>query len=177
MPLMDNLKPTILVSACLLGEAVRYDGTHRRHDLLTKQFAIEFNLMPCCPEAGAGLGVPRPPVQLVAIDKKLHALGVEDSELDVTAALQQFSKDFLYSAGPIHGAILKARSPSCGVDSTPMFNNAGDQLGVTNGLFADTVKRMFNALPVIDESKINNRQACQVFKIAVEQYFKECCGL
>ncbi|MFP2899608.1 2-thiouracil desulfurase family protein [Corallococcus sp. 4LFB] len=53
----------MLVSACLLGEACRYDGRSQRSESVLA--ALEGKaVIPICPEAAAGLGIPRPPVDL-----------------------------------------------------------------------------------------------------------------
>ena len=59
----------ILVSACLIGEPVRYDGTAATfaHPLL-ERWLQEERVVPVCPEVAAGLGTPRPPVELAADD-------------------------------------------------------------------------------------------------------------
>ena len=55
----------ILVSACLLGEAVRYNGTDRRSDdPILKRWLAEGRVVPVCPEIAAGAPVPRPPSEI-----------------------------------------------------------------------------------------------------------------
>ena len=56
------------VSACLLGQEVRYDGGHKRDRFLTDVLGSYVEWVPVCPEMEAGLGVPRPTVRLVQID-------------------------------------------------------------------------------------------------------------
>src|SRR5687768_58321 len=53
----------VLVSACLLGEACRYDGCSARAERVLDAIRGK-EIVPICPEAGAGLGVPRPAVEL-----------------------------------------------------------------------------------------------------------------
>lgn len=167
---MSDLKPTILVSACLLGQAVRYDGGHRYSEIITRQFSQQYKLLSCCPEMGAGLGVPRPPVQLVSIADTVSALGVDDNTLDVTTALQQFSHHYLQHAEPLHGAIVKARSPSCGVGSTPLYDEHGSLLGLTNGLFVQALQHYYPSLPIIDEQGLANKDSRAAFRDAVLSY-------
>lgn len=62
---MHNNKIKIAVSSCLLGEAVRYDGTDNHIEYITQQLAKEYTLISLCPEMAMGMGVPRPPIQLV----------------------------------------------------------------------------------------------------------------
>jgi uncharacterized protein YbbK (DUF523 family) len=53
------------VSACLLGEQVRYDGGHKRNAFLLEELALHVRFVPVCPEVGIGLGVPRESIRLV----------------------------------------------------------------------------------------------------------------
>ncbi|MBW2245428.1 MAG: DUF523 domain-containing protein, partial [Deltaproteobacteria bacterium] len=52
------------VSSCLLGEAVRWDGGHKREDFLFDGLGAGVELVPVCPEMELGLGVPREPIRL-----------------------------------------------------------------------------------------------------------------
>ena len=62
---MQNNIIKIAVSSCLLGEAVRYDGTDKHIEYITQQLAIDYNLISICPEMAVGMGVPRPAIQLI----------------------------------------------------------------------------------------------------------------
>ena len=57
------------VSACLLAEPVRYDGTDQRDPYVCGELARAFRLVPICPEMELGLGVPRRPIRLVRTDE------------------------------------------------------------------------------------------------------------
>ena len=53
------------ISQCLLGDAVRFDGGHKRDSFLTDVLGSHVEWVPVCPEVEAGLGVPREPIHLV----------------------------------------------------------------------------------------------------------------
>src|SRR6266849_3674427 len=53
------------VSACLLGQEVRYDGGHKRDPFLTETLGPFVEWVPVCPEVEIGLGVPRDTIRLV----------------------------------------------------------------------------------------------------------------
>lgn len=57
------------VSACLLGEPVRYDGADQRDAYVCGELALQFPLVPICPEVELGLGVPRRPIRLVRTER------------------------------------------------------------------------------------------------------------
>jgi uncharacterized protein YbbK (DUF523 family) len=112
----------ILVSACLLGQAVRYDGEHKRCDAkVLQRWLRQGRVVPVCPEVAGGLPVPRPPAEITNGAGGLKVLageaivmnsnGSDVSELFVRGARQALgnarSKD-------IRIAILKEGSPSCG---------------------------------------------------------------
>jgi uncharacterized protein YbbK (DUF523 family) len=101
----------ILVSACLLGEKVRYDGNHKQlnHEIF-RTWEKEGRLIPLCPEMAGGLPAPRAPAEING-DKVLTVDGT-----DVSAAFQAGAKAALVLCHTHHiqMAILKARSPSCG---------------------------------------------------------------
>ena len=53
------------ISACLVGEKVRYDGGHQLGPFITDTLGRYLEFVPVCPEAECGLGVPREPMRLV----------------------------------------------------------------------------------------------------------------
>lgn len=110
----------ILVSRCLLGHAVRYDGGAHDPIGLLLQWQAEGRVVALCPEVAGGLPTPRPPAEIPGG----AGAAVLDGRLAVrTAAGEDVSAAFLAGAQVAlalvreHGiriAILKARSPSCG---------------------------------------------------------------
>ncbi|MFT3706918.1 MAG: DUF523 domain-containing protein [Archangium sp.] len=101
----------VLVSACLLGDPVRYDGGNKavRHPVLEKWLA-EGRIVRACPELLGGLGVPRPPAE------KVGARVMTNGGVDVTAEFSRGAAAAL-SIAREHGiqiAVLKENSPSCG---------------------------------------------------------------
>lgn len=111
----------ILVSACLLGRRVRYDGQSSRceSDILGRWNA-EGRLVVVCPEVAGGLMVPRPAAEIVGGDGEDVLEGgarlKTKAGVDVTAEFISGARRALALAEH-HGvrmAILKARSPSCG---------------------------------------------------------------
>jgi uncharacterized protein YbbK (DUF523 family) len=101
----------ILVSACLLGEKVRYDGGHAWcADPVLERWAREGSLISFCPETAAGLPAPRPPDEIVdgrVIDAEGHDM---TSVFDAGAHLALK----ICRTHDIRLAILKENSPSCG---------------------------------------------------------------
>ncbi len=79
------------VSACLLGDEVRYDGGHKRDAFLVDTLGAFVEWVPVCPEVEIGLGVPRPPIRLVGDDANAPRLVVERSGEDLTGRLQRWA--------------------------------------------------------------------------------------
>ena len=103
------MKPTILVSRCLLGDPCRYDGGSNAAAAV-QRLASEYRIIAICPECDGGLPTPRTPSERCG-DRVLMRDG-----RDVTAAFLRGAEHALALAreNGIAFAVLKARSPSCG---------------------------------------------------------------
>ena len=71
------------ISACLLGEAVRFDGGHKRDPFLTETFGAFVEWVPICPEVECGFGTPRESMRLVRLDGGIRLLTVRTA-VDLT---------------------------------------------------------------------------------------------
>jgi uncharacterized protein YbbK (DUF523 family) len=117
------------VSACLLGRACRYDGQSKGHDGVRAEVerlrAAGWRIHAACPEQH--LGIPRPAVTLVAGDGhdllagRAAAIQVADG-IDRTEAFREGAERSDHPDAV--RAILKARSPSCGVGVTNIDGHA-----------------------------------------------------
>jgi uncharacterized protein YbbK (DUF523 family) len=159
-PQTNTLRPRIAISACLAGETVRYDGASKplnEGDFFEKHF----QLVSVCPEVGAGLAVPRPPVQLVQTRQGVRALGRDDPSLDVSDALLAYRESSLGSLSEkaICGYIFKSRSPSCGLSSTPVFNKQGAEIALGSGIQASYFKQQMPWLVFREETQLNDIDA------------------
>jgi len=146
------------VSACLVGEAVRYDGGHKRDPFVTDDLAGHARLVPVCPEVGAGMGVPRETVRLVKIGKLTHMVAPA-SGADWTERMQAYARGRVEAlAGEdLDGYVLKQDSPSCGMDRVkrhPGTGGAPARDGV--GLFAAQLMARFPLLPVEEEGHLHD---------------------
>ncbi len=107
------MKRKILISACLIGENVKYDGGNNAlHVNVIEQWKQEGLLVPLCPEVLGGLSTPRTPCEIVQSTQRVLTQTGED----VTQAFEKGAKESLCIAQEegVCMAILKARSPSCG---------------------------------------------------------------
>lgn len=159
----------MVVSSCLLGEPVRYDGAARPNHWIVHELAQWVDFIPLCPEAGAGLGIPRPPVQLIRMPSGVQALGVDDPSLDVTEPLVTWTQIHLPELSSVAACVLKARSPSCGYLSTPLFDPVGNQLDRVSGLFAAALRDRFPDLLIVDEDMLLSESDREGFLQAIVQ--------
>lgn len=157
-------KPVVAISACLMGDAVRYDGGDQRLATTSTILGKHLTLQSICPEVGAGMPVPRPPIKLVEDSSGVKAIGRDDHRLDVTRALQGFCQQSLAQSDPLLcGYIFKARSPSCGMGSTPIFDRAGNQLRTGNGLQTEYYWQHRPWLVCTEETQLQTESQCQHF--------------
>lgn len=158
----------ILVSRCLLGHRVRYDGgAHGPYDLL-QQWLDEGRVVALCPEVAGGLPTPRPPAEIAGgqgaqvLEGRLPVLTIDGA--DVTSAFVAGAQQALALVHE-HGirlALLKARSPSCG----NLENYDGSFSGVRvagEGVTAALLRRA--GVQVFNEQQLDEaRQALQVLE-------------
>ena len=150
---------TLIISRCLSGEAVRYDGKSKPHSQFTKPL-INANVITYCPEIEAQLDVPRPAIRLIARDKGIEAIGVSDTQLNVTTALQYVSDNFTSPEQP-QAFILKSRSPSCGISNTPILEVDGhERLG--SGIFAAKMAQRYPLSFLLDDETFHNDNQLQL---------------
>ena len=146
----------ILVSACLLGHNVKYNGGNNANELLQK-YNARGRFVAVCPECFAMLPVPRPPMEIQGgSGKKLLAgktKAVDKNGMDTTAYLLTGARKLLKIAESYHAhvAILKDGSPSCGVHYTYDGTCSGHK---TKGSGATTALLQQHGLTVYSEKDI-----------------------
>jgi uncharacterized protein YbgA (DUF1722 family)/uncharacterized protein YbbK (DUF523 family) len=151
-----HLRPRVAVSACLLGESVRYDGAHKRDRYITDQLAEVIDFVPVCPEVEAGFGVPRPTIQLRKFANEIRVVRSDDPTIDVTAKIDAVAeRRAQLLSGDISGFILKKKSPSCGMERVPVAIEHGrphDRSGV--GRFVQTFHQLAPLIPLEEEGRL-----------------------
>lgn len=149
----------IAISSCLLGQEVRYDGSHKRDSYITGTLSQYFDFVPICPEVGAGLGVPRPTMHLVRREGSLRAVNTKDNSIDHTDAIKGYFRQTLPVINSVCGYILKKNSPSCGMERVKVYdptkpNVPPEKDGV--GIFAQCLKQDFPLLPIEEEGRLSD---------------------
>jgi uncharacterized protein YbgA (DUF1722 family)/uncharacterized protein YbbK (DUF523 family) len=166
-------KPRLGISACLLGEQVRYDGNHKRDNFLTNMFGRFIEWVPVCPEVEVGMGVPRETVRLVGDpdDPKLIA---ERTGKDWTAAMHRYAAVRTRQLAELNlsGYVFKKSSPSCGVERVRVYGSKNMPARRGRGLFAAVVMARFPLMPVEEEGRMNDPELRENFIERVFAYHR-----
>lgn len=160
-------RPSIAVSACLLGEKVRYDGEHKLTDWVVS-LASDFRLVALCPEVAIGLGIPRPTMGLFLIDGKVRIRRHDDPAFDISEKLEGFGR--LQADQGFCGYVLKVRSPSCGIDDAALLDAQGNMLGTAPGGFVTGLVSVLPGVPLINEEQLRDESMRQTFIESVYAY-------
>lgn len=144
------------VSSCLLGEAVRYDGGHKKDAFVTGALARFVTLVPVCPEVELGMGTPREPVRLVRIGGGVRMIG-HLSGIDHTEAMRRWAERRVrrLEAESLSGFVLKKSSPSCGMERVEVHTR-GAAARNGRGLFARALMERMPLLPVEEEGRLRD---------------------
>jgi uncharacterized protein YbgA (DUF1722 family)/uncharacterized protein YbbK (DUF523 family) len=163
------------VSACLLGEQVRYDGGHKRDSYVADVLSRYFRFVPVCPELDIGLGVPRETLRLVRSRDGIRMIAPA-SGTDHTATMREYARRRsrqLRELG-LRGYILKKNSPSCGMTRVKTYTEAGMPAPSDRGLFADALMTLMPLLPVEEEGRLNDPKLRENFIVRIFAYDRVC---
>lgn len=144
------------VSACLLGQEVRYNGGHKRDSFLTDVLGPYVEWVPVCPEVEIGLGTPRPPIRLERAPDGLR-LVMPDTGEDLTARMSDYAERRVRALADLDlaGYILKKDSPSCGMERVKVYDGSMPAKD-GRGLYAEALLRLLPDLPVEEEGRLND---------------------
>ena len=145
------------ISACLLGENVRYDGGHKLDRFLTDTLGQYVEYVSVCPEMECGLSVPR---------ESMHLEGDPNSPRLVTIRTKQDMTDRMIrwalkrvaelERENLCGFIFKSNSPSSGMERIKVYNENGMPVKKGVGIFARIFMEHFPLLPVEDEERLHD---------------------
>ncbi len=163
MTMPTPLPVTIGISACLMGQNVRYDGSHKHDRYVTETLGRFFRIVPVCPEVECGLPVPREPMRL-----ERHAEGVRlvaiETRADHTGRMLAWCAKRVVELEQenLCGFIFKKNSPSSGLyDVTIYHDGIAEEMG--RGLFAGAVTEHFPHLPVEEAERLHDRELMKNF--------------
>ena len=144
------------VSACLMGQEVRYDGGHQRDRFVTDELEGYASYSIVCPEVEAGLGTPRPTARLVNAENGPRFV-LSSSGEDLTERMQEHAAERSSSMGVegLDGFILKKASPSCGISRVKVYSkSSASKSGV--GIFAAALQSKDPLLPMEEDGRLND---------------------
>jgi uncharacterized protein YbbK (DUF523 family) len=152
------------ISACLLGEEVRYDGGHKLDTFLTDILGPHVQWVPVCPEVEVGMGTPREPVSLHRFGKALRMLTVRTGH-DYTEAMNLWAETRVRQLARenLCGYVLKSDSPSCGMEHVKVYDEAGVSERAGRGLFAQILMEHMPWLPVEEEGRLRDEHLREDF--------------
>jgi uncharacterized protein YbbK (DUF523 family) len=164
------------ISSCLLGQMVRYDGSHKLEASLIEWLQSFCRLVPVCPEVELGLGVPREPIRLCGSLSEPRLVSLAGG-IDLTEAMRDYTARRLESldAFGIAGFVLKSRSPSCGLGDVPVLTRNGAIAGMGDGAFAAALLARFPLLPLDDERRLQEPERREEFRARVLAFHRRLC--
>jgi uncharacterized protein YbgA (DUF1722 family)/uncharacterized protein YbbK (DUF523 family) len=160
----------ILVSACLLGEKVRYDGGHKRDPFLNETLGPFVEWVRICPEVDCGLPVPREALRLLG-DPSRPRLVTSRTGVDHTERMERWAKARLDSLSSIDlcGYICKKDSPSSGMERVKVYaDHGGIPVRTGAGVFTRMFMERFPRIPVEEEGRMTDPVLREMF---VERVF------
>jgi len=159
----------IAVSDCLRGTECRYNGGHAQDDFVNHDLAKYADFYPFCPEA-AVMGTPRETIRLVGIDTEIRVIGPK-SNTDYTEDLQTYNDKIIPKLvdKKMDGAVVKSRSPSCGLERIKVYQPSGEWHGskdlMQSGLFTGDLKNAMPHLAIEEEGRLNDAWLRETFMV------------
>jgi len=143
----------VIISACLLGENCRYDGKTKEVKEILQKYK-DYEIIPFCPEAPL-FGTPRQRISVIKIDSQNRIITDKTNE-DVTQKLQDEINTFISKHQEVDAIVLKSKSPSCGLGTTPILNTKKEIIEYGNGCAAEIFLDKYKSIDIIDEGIDSN---------------------
>ncbi len=173
----DPIRPKVGLSACLSGQPVRYDGRDKYAPVCMEVIGRYVEWVPLCPEVAVGLGIPRPPIDLVQDGGTIRAVNRQDPSLDATTALEAYAEQVGDAFPELCAYVFMSRSPSCALHSGRLYRaEDGELLSMsTPGRYAERWCAAHPDLPVIEAGDLDSIQAqaaflCRVYLAHARRY-------
>ncbi|MFC1516462.1 YbgA family protein [Thermodesulfobacteriota bacterium] len=165
---MEN-RIKIGISACLMGENVRWNGGHSRDRYLTDTLGLYVEYVPVCPEVECGMGVPRETLRLEG-DPDNPSLITSKTGIDHTERMTRWAQERVkdLEKEDLCGFVFKKKSPSSGLYNVPVRTSKGMPQKKGQGIFAREFTRHFLLVPVEEEGRLHDPKLRETF---IEQIF------
>ncbi|WP_194435823.1 YbgA family protein [Vibrio fluminensis] len=145
------------ISACVLGEKVRFDAGHKLSRFVTKELANVFEFVSVCPEVESGMPVPRPTIRLMTNEERITLVETKDPTKDHTQSMLDYSAKRVEQLNKqdLCGYIVCAKSPTCGMERVKVYGkNNADKVGI--GLYTQELMGRMPWLPIEEDGRLND---------------------
>lgn len=167
---VDKKELTIGISACLVGEKVRFDASNKPSTFCMNELSEHVTYQSFCPEVAIGLPIPRKTIRLIKKDDMI-TVSQPDGNGDVTDALKAYGKKVASLTKHLSGYIFCAKSPSCGMERVKVYSPEGNSLASTGvGAFAQEIMAANPLLPCEENGRLNDARIRENFVARVYAY-------
>jgi len=152
-----NTRLRLGIARCLLGDEVRYDGTHKLDRYLRDTLGAFVDFVPVCPEVECGMPVPREPMRLVG-DPAAPVFVGRNSGADWTLRLAGWSRERLAALAHrgLCGYVFQYGSPACGLSRVKVYEGDGPPRMAGTGAWARLFMNAFPLLPCEDDGRLRD---------------------
>ncbi|HDS05721.1 MAG TPA: DUF523 domain-containing protein, partial [Deltaproteobacteria bacterium] len=149
--MINSEKIKLGISACLLGENVRYDGGHKLDKFIKETLGQYVEYAAVCPEVECGLGIPRESMHLEG-ESDAPRLVTTRTKIDLTRRMVNWAQKRVreLEKEDLRGFIFKSDSPSSGMERVKIYNENKMPVKKGVGIFAGIFMNYFPVLPVED---------------------------
>ena len=146
------------ISACVLGQNVRFDGGHKQNRFVVDELSRYFNFKPVCPEVGIGMTIPRRAIRLLQLpsgDERL--VDSKENEIDFTVQMKEFADQQIAHFDDLRGYVVCAKSPTCGMERVKLHIDNGNTVpGGSVGVYTRELMAKMPWLPVEEDGRLQD---------------------
>jgi uncharacterized protein YbgA (DUF1722 family)/uncharacterized protein YbbK (DUF523 family) len=167
---VDRKDLHIGISACLIGEKVRFDASNKPSKFCINELSNHVSFKSFCPEVAIGLPIPRPTIRQIKQNDMISVYR-PDGTGDVTEALAAYGKKVANLTKDLSGYIFCAKSPSCGMERVKVYSPQGNSLKSNGiGIFANEIMKANPLLPCEENGRLNDSLIRENFIARVYAY-------
>jgi uncharacterized protein YbgA (DUF1722 family)/uncharacterized protein YbbK (DUF523 family) len=144
------------ISACLIGEKVRFDASNKPSNFCNKELGQHVTYKAYCPEVAVGMPIPRPTIRLIK-EEQIIKIARPDGSGDVTTAIKAYGKKIASISQNLSGYVFCAKSPTCGMERVKVYSATGDPLQAQGvGVFSREIMKANLLLPCEENGRLND---------------------
>jgi uncharacterized protein YbgA (DUF1722 family)/uncharacterized protein YbbK (DUF523 family) len=153
----DAEKIKLGISACLLGQSVRYNGGHQLDHFLKDTLGKFVDYVPVCPEVECGFGVPREAFRLIGKPDRPRLITINTKQ-DFTDRMETWARKRVaeIESEGLCGFIFKGGSPSSGMERVKVYDDKGAPAKIGVGIFARIFMEHFPLIPVEEDGRLHD---------------------